>query len=165
MSDVSCWRSTPVKVKNMLPPEPPARLVKRRLRGSWEPPSLYFIPPRCQVNDREERRVKLPQSLNIDVFNVRGCSTSEVKKGEIRKMFLRRRLGVCAISETMLKGKGKVVGWQGVWRGGRRRKGALLLSEMLLRCVMESKEVSSKLMWIRVKVARVSGVYIGIWTR
>ena len=52
--------------------------------------------------------VKLPQSLNNDVFNVRGCSTNEVKKGEISKMFLRRRSDVCALSETKLKGKGEV---------------------------------------------------------
>ena len=34
-----------------------------------------------------EGRVKPPQSLNICVFNVRGCSTNEAKKGEIGKMF------------------------------------------------------------------------------
>ena len=27
------------------------------------------------------------KSLNIGVFNVRGCSTNEAKKGEIGKMF------------------------------------------------------------------------------
>ena len=39
-----------------------------------------------------------------------GCSTNEAKKGEIGKMFLRRRFDVCALSETKLKGKGEVVG-------------------------------------------------------
>ena len=29
-----------------------------------------------------------------------GCSTNEVKKGEIGKMFLKRRFDVCALSET-----------------------------------------------------------------
>ena len=48
-------------------------------------------------------RVKTPQSLNIGVFNERGCSTNEVKKGEIGIMFLRRRLDVCAISVLTLK--------------------------------------------------------------
>ena len=46
----------------------------------WEPSPLYFIPPRCQVREREEGRVKPPQSLNIYVFNVLGCSRNEVKK-------------------------------------------------------------------------------------
>ena len=53
--------------------------------------------------------VKLPQSLNIGVYNVRGCSTNEVKKSEIGKMLLRRRLDVCALSETKLKGRGDVI--------------------------------------------------------
>ena len=57
----------------------------------------------------EEGRVKPPQSLNIGVFNVRGCSTNEVKVGEIGKMFLMRRLDVCALSETKLMGRGEVV--------------------------------------------------------
>ena len=57
----------------------------------------------------EEGRVKSPQSLNIGVFNVRGCSTNEAKKGEIGKMFLMRRFDVCAVSETNLNGKGEVM--------------------------------------------------------
>ena len=67
-------------------------------------------------------RVKPPQSLNIGLFNVCGCSTNEAKKGEIGKMFLRRRLDVCAVSETELKGKGEVVGSgrrESKGRGGR----------------------------------------------
>ena len=47
----------------------------------------------------------------------------EAKKGEIGKMFLRRRFDVCALSETKLKGKGEVMfgevgGGQGEGRGG-----------------------------------------------
>ena len=53
--------------------------------------------------------VKPPQSLNIGVFNVRGCSTNEAKKGEIGKMLLRRRFDVCALSETKLNRKGEVM--------------------------------------------------------
>ena len=56
-------------------------------RGGWEPSLLYFIPPRCQVRERGEGRVKPPQSLNIGVFNVRGCSANEVEKGEMVKCF------------------------------------------------------------------------------
>ena len=62
---------------------------------------------------------------------------------------------MCALSETELKGKGEV--------GGRVREGvALLLSGWLMRCVVEWKQVSSRLMWVRVKIEL--GVYIGIWT-
>ena len=37
-------------------------------------------------------------------FNVRGCSTNEVKKGEIGKMFLSQSFNVCSLSKTKLKG-------------------------------------------------------------
>ena len=104
-----------------------------------------------KVRERGEGRVKPPQSLNIGVFNVRGCSTNEANKGEIGKMFLRRRFDVCALSETKLKGKGEVMFGEVVGRVsgvavGRAREGvALLLSGRLMRCVAEWKEVSSRL--------------------
>ena len=50
---------------------------------------------------------------------MRGYSTNEVKKGEIGKMFSRRRFDVCALSETKLKGKGEVVGMVSGRAGGR----------------------------------------------
>ena len=95
---------------------------------------------------------------------MRGCSTNEAKKAEIGKMFLRRRFDVCALSETKLKGKGEVMFGEVV---GRAREGvALLLSGRLMRCVVEWKEVSSRLMWVRVKIERERelGVYRGKWT-
>ena len=99
-----------------------------------KPSPLYFTPPRCQVREREKGRLKPPQSLNIGVFNVRGCSTNEVKKGEISETFLRRRFDMCALSETKLNGKGEVMFGEVVGRVsgvavGRAREGvALLLS-------------------------------------
>ena len=97
-------------MKNLLPPGTPVRVVRCDCvgaeRGGWEPSPLYFFPTRCQVRERGEGIVKPPQSLNIGVFNVHGCSTNEVKNGEICKMFLRRRLDVCALSEAKLKGIG-----------------------------------------------------------
>ena len=57
------------------------------------PPFLYFIPPTCQVREIGEGRVKPPESLNIGVFNMRGCSKNEVKKGEIGKMFFQMEVG------------------------------------------------------------------------
>ena len=69
---------------------------------------------------------------------MRGYNTNEVKKGGIGKMFLRWRLDVCALSETTLKGRGEVVGRVSDMTGGRAREGvAILLSEWLLRCVVE----------------------------
>ena len=78
---------------------------------------------RCETHSNSESvegRVKPLQYINIGVFNVRRCSTHVVKKGENAKMILRRRLDVCALSETKLMGIGKVVGRvSGVGRGGR----------------------------------------------
>ena len=61
---------------------------------------------------------------------------------------------MCALSETKLRRKGKVVfddlaeRVSGV-QGGRVREGVLLLSRWLLRCVVEWKEISSRLMLVR----------------
>ena len=74
-------------------------------------------------------------------------------------MFLRRRFDVCTRSETKLKGEGEVMFGEVVGRvsgvtGGRAREGvALLLSGRLMTCVVEWK-VSSRIMWIRVKIER-----------
>ena len=51
-----------------------------------------------------------------------GCSTNEVKKGEIGKMFLRRRLDVCALSETKLQGRDEVMFGEVVGRMSGRGK-------------------------------------------
>ena len=51
------------------------------------------------VKSEKGEREKSPQPPNIGVFNVRGCSTNEAKKGEISKMFLRQKFDVCALSE------------------------------------------------------------------
>ena len=76
---------------------------------------------------------------------------------------------MCALSETKLKGRGevmfrKVVGRASGVAGGRTREGmALLLSGWLLRCVVEWKEVSSRLMWVRVKIERECWVFISAY--
>ena len=61
---------------------------------------------------------------------------------------------MCALSETKLKGRGEVV--SKVARDRAKEGVALLLSEWLLRCVVEWKEVSSRLMWVRVTIEQVS---------
>ena len=50
---------------------------------------------------------------------------------------------------------GEVVGRVSGVAGGRAWQGvALLQSGWLMRCVVEWKEVSSRLMWVRVKIER-----------
>ena len=79
------------------------------------------------------------------------------------------KFNVCALSETKLKGKGEVMFGEVVGRMsgvavGRAREGvALLLSGGLMRCAVEWKEVSSRLMWVRVKIERESWVFISAY--
>ena len=59
---------------------------------------------------------------------------------------------------------GEVVGRVSGVAAGRAREGvALLLSGRLMRCVLEWKEVSSRLMWVRVKIERESLVFISAY--
>ena len=88
------------------------------------------------------------------------------KNGEISKIFQRWNLDVCALSEPKLKGKGEVrlgedIGKvSGVGGGTTRQSVALVMSMWLLRCVMEWNEVSSRLIWVRVKIEGDSWVFI-----
>ena len=85
---------------------------------------------------------------------MRGCNTNVEKKCEISKMFLRRKLGVCALSETTLN-RSEVYGRVcDVMRGSAREGVALILNRWLLWCVMEWKEVSYRLMWVRVRLSK-----------
>ena len=67
---------------------------------------------------------------------------------------------MCALAETKLKVKGEVVGRMSGMKGGRAREGvALLLSGWLQRGVVGHR-VSSKPMWVKVKIERESWVFI-----
>ena len=122
---------------------------KRRLRGggAWGLRTLTSVFYSSEMSSQRKGRGegKAYQTLNIGVCNVRGCSTNDAQKGEIGKMFLRRRFDVCALSDTKLKGKGEVMFGEVVGRvsgvaAGRAREGvALLLSGRLMTCVVEWK--------------------------
>ena len=115
-------------MKNILPP-----IRKRRLRGggTWGLGTLTTVcyPSEMSSQRKGEQSVKPPKSLTIRVFNVRRCSSNEVKKGDVSRIFLRWRSDVCALSVTKLKGKcevlfGEVVGRvSGLEEGGRGRGG------------------------------------------
>ena len=105
--------------------------------------------------------VKPPQSLYIGGFNVREFCTYVGKKGKISKMFLRWKLDVCALHPTKSKDKGLVMFGEVVGRVSGMREGvALLLSRWLVRCAVEWKEASSRLMLVRVKIKRENFVFI-----
>ena len=76
--------------------------------------------------------------------------------------------GLCTLG-TGAGGKGEVMFGEVVGRvsgvaGGRAREWvALSLSGRLLRCVVEWKEVSYRLMWVKVKIKRLSWVFISAY--
>ena len=72
---------------------------------------------------------------------------------------------MCTLSETKLKGKckvmfGEVVGGCLAWRAGGTWP---FIEWACRRCVVEWKEVSSRLMWVRVTIERVSWVFISAY--
>ena len=101
-------------------------------------------------------------------LNVRGCSSIESKRCEIGCMFGRRGMDVLALCETKMKGKevafGEVTGRVfGVERGRAREGVALLLSEWMGNKVVEWKEVSCRLMWVRVRMGRECWAFVSAY--
>ena len=99
-----------------------------------------------------------PRTLVLGCLNVRGCSTIENKRCEIGCMFEERKMDVLALCETKVKGRGEIAFGEvigrvsGVERGRAREGVALLLNEWMKSRVVEWKEVSSRLMWVRVRI-------------
>ena len=87
-----------------------------------------------------------------------GCRTIESKRCEIGCIFGRRGMDIFPLCETKMKGKGEVAFGEvtgrvtGVERGRVREDVALLLREWMVNKVVEWKEVSSRLMWVRVRM-------------
>lgn len=102
-------------------------------------------------------------------MNVRGCSTSENKRCEIGKMFSRRKIDVLALCETKMIGKGErqfgeVFGRvSGVERGRAREGVAMLLSKWMQDMVVEWKEVSARLLWVRVRLGRECWAFVSAY--
>ena len=100
---------------------------------------------------------------------MRGCSKSVSKRCEIGDMFQKRRMDVLALNETKLKGKGEVLFGgvtgrvSGVERGRAREGVALLLNEWMLNKVVEWKEVSSRLMWVRVRMGKECWAFVSAY--
>ena len=78
-------------------------------------------------------------------------------------------MDVLALCETKMKGKGEVVFGDVTGRvsgveNGRAREGvALLLSEWMANKVVEWKEVSSRLMWVRVRMGRECWAFVSAY--
>ena len=107
--------------------------------------------------------------LTVGTLNVRGCSI-DVKKCMIADMFKERKMDVAVLTETKVKGKGESE-WEGervvisgVDERCRAREGvAIMIKRRLWGSVSEFKCVSSRLMWVRMKVAGKKIVFVGVY--
>ena len=118
-------------------------------------------------HEREVSCKTLP-SLKIGAWNVRGCG-SESKRCVIAKVFEERSLDVLAVCETKLKGKGEVWfgnvrGWKSGVGGGHGREGvALFLGDRLSECVTEIREVSSRVMWVKIRFGGELWAFVSVY--
>ena len=79
-------------------------------------------------------------------------------------LFGRRGMDILALCETKMEGKGEVTGRvSGVERGRASDGDALLLSEWMVNKVVEWKEVSSRLMWVRVRMGRECWAFVSVY--
>ena len=108
------------------------------------------------------------RTLTVGCLNVRGCG-DEGKREEIGNLFQRRNFDVLALSETKLKGRGQVKFGcmygrvSGITRGRAREGVALLLKEELLQHVVEWREVSSRIMWVKMKMGLNVWVFVSVY--
>ena len=105
----------------------------------------------------------------MGTLNVRGCGMDE-KKCMIADMFKERKMDVLVLNETKVKGKreteweGERVVVSGVDERCRAREGvAVMIKRKLWGKVSEYKCVSSRLMWMRMKVAGEGVVIVGAY--
>src|SRR5215469_6455729 len=102
-------------------------------------------------------------------MNVRGC-TKEEKREEIRVMFKDEGTDILAVCETKLKGKGWVQfgGSRGLMSGVNERVRAkegvgLIMKNELWELVFESRCVSSRIMWVKVKIGNERWVLVSVY--
>ena len=140
------------------------RRLKETGRRDWESPPLYIFPQTQHERGGVAGRLTSPRTLVLGSLNVRGCSSIESKRCEIGYMFGRRETDVLVLCDTKMKGKGEVAASvSGVERGRAREGVALLLSEWMGNKVVEWKEVSSRLMWVRVRMGRECWAFVSAY--
>ena len=107
--------------------------------------------------------------MKIACLNVQGCN-DPAKRECVGRLFEERKLVVLVLSETKLKGTGEknfgnVVGRvSGVDVNERAREGVgIIVGEAWKGCVREWKEVSSRLMYVRMKVGMDNYVIVGAY--
>ena len=106
--------------------------------------------------------------MKIACLNVQGCN-DPAKRECVGRMFEERGLDVLVLSETKLRGRGErmfgnVVGRVSGVSSGRAKEGVcIIVGEKWKRCVSEWKEVSSRLMYVRMSVGVSKYVIVGAY--
>lgn len=107
--------------------------------------------------------------FKIACLNVRGVNAIG-KKEEVGLICKERGIDICALSETKLKGKRE--DWFGSYKGlvsgvserVRAREGvAIIMKEELWEFVKDSKFISSRLMWVKMKLRNESWVFVSAY--
>ena len=129
--------------------------------GVGGPPSRNNYPYKRQVikDGRKGKGGKFAsRPLRLGSLNVRGCSSDMGKAAEIGEIFVERNYDVLALSETKIKGVGehsfgKILGRVSGVRRGRAKEGvAILISKRMQEYVVGWKEVSSRIMWVKMRI-------------
>ena len=95
--------------------------------------------------------------MKIACLNAQGLN-DPAKRECVGRMFEERGLDVLVLSETKLRGKGewsfgKEVGRVSGVSSGRAKEGVcIIVSEKWKKCVREWKEISSRLMYVRMEI-------------
>lgn len=112
---------------------------------------------------------QLNSILKIACLNVQGCN-DPVKRDCVGNMFEERGLDVLVLCETKLRGRGermfgKVMGRvSGVSERSNAKEGVgVIVGEKWKKCVREWKEVSSRLMFVRMKIGVSNYVIVGAY--
>ena len=101
-------------------------------------------------------------------MNVQGCN-DPAKRESVGRMFVERGLGVLVLTETKLKGRGEcrfggcVGRISGVSSGWAREGVGIIVSEEWMKHVTEWKEVSSRIMYVRMNVGESKYVIVGAY--
>ena len=101
-------------------------------------------------------------------LNVQGCN-DPAKRECVERLFKERKLDVLVLSETKLKGKWEwnlcnVVGRvSGVSSGRAKERVCIIVGEAWKGCARERKEVSSRLMYKRLKVGMDKSLSVGTY--
>ena len=116
--------------------------------------------------DREDR---VGGILKVCCLNVKGCNKEE-KREEIGIMFKDEGIDVLAVCETKLKGKGWVQFgdskglMSGVNERVRAKEGVgLIMKNELWKLVYESRCVSSRILWVKVKIGNEKWVLVSVY--